>query len=105
MNKKLSAEKRAARQARLDEWLATHKDPGLRLKPSEEHMEKMAEEMKKLAIQKALPPLSDEDARMEAQRFVEYIELGFNIMKRAADAGKLSEEETKAIRTLEPILR
>lgn len=41
---------------------------------------------------------------MEAQRFVEYIELGFNIMKKAADAGKLSEEEAKAIRALEPIL-
>lgn len=104
MKKKLSEEKRAARQAQYERLVAFHEEQQLRLKPSEEHMAQMAEEMKKLAIQKGLPPLSDEEARMEAVRFVEYIELGFNIMKKAADAGTLSEQETKAIRALEPIL-
>lgn len=104
MGKKLSAEKRAARQAQLERMIAFHEEPRLRLKPSSERMAQMAEEMKKLAIQKGMPPISDEEAMTEAQRFVDYIEMGFNVMKRAADAGKLSEEETKAIRALEPIL-
>lgn len=91
MGKKLSAEKRAARQAQLERMIAFHEEPRLRLKPSSERMAQMAEEMKKLAIQKGMPPISDEEAMTEAQRFVDYIEMGFNVMKRAADAGKLSE--------------
>lgn len=55
MNKKLSAEKRVARQAQIERMIAMHEEPRLRLKPSEEHMAQMAEEMKKLAIQKACP--------------------------------------------------
>jgi hypothetical protein len=104
MNKKLSAEKRAARQAQYERLIAFHEEPRLRLKPSDAHMKQMVEEMKKLAIQKGLPPISDEEALMEAQRFIEYVEGGLNVMKQAADAGKLSEEETAAIRALEPIL-
>ena len=103
--KKLSAEKRAARQAQYEQLMAFNEEPKLCLKPTEKDMARMADGMKKLAIEKGRPPISDEQAMVEAQRFMDYINLGFNIMKKAADEGTLSEKETAAIRALEPILK
>lgn len=104
MNKKLSAEKRAARMAQQLEAMERLEKPRLMEKLCPQKMREMADTMKELAVRKNMKPISDEEAMAHAEHFMEYIEYGLDAMKRAADAGKLNEEETKAIRLLQPLL-